>query len=90
VKRQNASTDGISSAMSMPFLLLYIYTVLHNLYSLSRFEAIPDKLAPDEVLQQAQSAAKAAADKLALQAPNSKVCAIYSYLVDSADSYSNW
>jgi len=44
--------------------------------SLSRFEAIPDKLAPDEVLEQAQSAAKAAADKLSLSAPNSKVYAI--------------
>jgi len=43
------------------------------LSSLSRFEAIPDKLAPEEILEQAQSAAKAAADKVAFCAPNSKV-----------------
>jgi len=40
---------------------------------LSRFEAIPDKLEPDEILEQAQCAAKAAADKVAFCAPNSKV-----------------
>jgi len=46
------------------------------------FEAIPDKLAPDEILRQAESAAKAAADKLVSQAPNSKVCILNSYFVN--------
>jgi bromodomain-containing protein 7/9 len=41
--------------------------------NLSRFEAIPDKMSPEEILRQAQEAAKAAADKLALRAPNSKI-----------------
>jgi len=42
-------------------------------FSLSRFEAIPDNLAPDEVAEQVENAAKDAADKLASQAPGSKV-----------------
>ncbi|KAK7871043.1 hypothetical protein R5R35_014104 [Gryllus longicercus] len=40
---------------------------------LSKFEAIPDDLTPEEILQQAQNAAKAAADKLSMKQVNSKM-----------------
>jgi len=53
--------------------LFNVCRTLHILCSLSRFEAIPDKLSPDEILQQAENAAEAAADKLASRVPNSKV-----------------
>lgn len=49
------------------------YTEWCILYSLGRFEAIPDNMTPDEILRQAQNAAKGAADRLSLRAPNSKV-----------------
>jgi len=49
-----------------------------GLCSLSRFEAVSDRLAPDEIVQQVQNAAKVAAEKLAMRAPNSKVCAVCS------------
>jgi len=55
----------------------------HVMCSLSRFEAIPDKLAPDEILRQAQRAAKAAADKLSSQVPNSKVHISCFYVINS-------
>ena len=57
-------------AKSCSFLLVYV----DHVYSLcSVFEAIPDKLPPDEILRQAQNAVKTAADNLASRAPNSKV-----------------
>lgn len=40
---------------------------------LSKFEAIPDDLTPEEILQQAQSAAKAAADRLSMKQVSSKM-----------------
>jgi len=40
-------------------------------YFRSKFEAIPDNLTPDEILKQAQNAAKAASEKLATK--NTKV-----------------
>jgi len=49
------------------------------LYSSGRFEAIPDKMTPEEILKQAQNAAFGAADKLALRAPNSKVRYEFAY-----------
>ena len=54
--------------------------------SLSRFEAIPDKMSPDEILKQAQKAAKIAADRLTLRAPNSKVSFKLNFDIDFAIS----
>jgi len=56
---------------------------MFDLCSLSQFEAIPDKLEPEEILEQAQSAANAAADKVAFCAPNSKVYVVLFHLVVS-------
>lgn len=39
----------------------------------SKFEAIPDNLTPEEILEQAQAAAKDAASNLSLRRPESKV-----------------
>ncbi|XP_075216213.1 bromodomain containing 7/9 isoform X1 [Lycorma delicatula] len=39
----------------------------------SKFDAIPDDLTPEEILEQAQKAAQAAADKLSLKKPNTKM-----------------
>lgn len=41
----------------------------------SKFEAIPDNMSPDEILKQAQSAAKIASEKLALK--NTKVFSLF-------------
>ncbi|CAG2060748.1 unnamed protein product, partial [Timema podura] len=40
---------------------------------LSKFEAIPDDLTPEEILEQAQKAARSAAEKLSLKRANSKM-----------------
>ena len=56
----------------------HTHSFVGYLCSLGRFEAIPDKLTPDEILEQAQSAADAAADKVDFCAPNSKV---YAYAI---------
>lgn len=40
---------------------------------LEKFEAVPDDMTPEEILQQAQNAAKAAADKLSLKRASSKM-----------------
>jgi hypothetical protein len=39
-----------------------------------KFEAIPDDLTPEEILEQAQRAAQAAAERLTLRRPNTNVC----------------
>ncbi|XP_022185646.1 bromodomain-containing protein 7 isoform X2 [Nilaparvata lugens] len=39
----------------------------------SKFEAIPDDLTPEEILEQAQKASKMAADKLSLKKPDTKM-----------------
>lgn len=44
-----------------------------RLANLGKFEAIPDDLTPDEILKQAQSAAKQAAEKLSFKRINSKM-----------------
>ncbi|KAL7301259.1 hypothetical protein TKK_0005999 [Trichogramma kaykai] len=44
-----------------------------TLASLSKFEAIPDDLSPEEILSQAQGAAKSAADKLSMKRAGSKM-----------------
>ncbi|XP_066587787.1 bromodomain-containing protein 7 isoform X2 [Prorops nasuta] len=44
-----------------------------RLANLGKFEAIPDDLTPEEILKQARSAAKAAAEKLSLKRLNSKM-----------------
>ncbi|XP_046619908.1 bromodomain-containing protein 7 [Neodiprion virginianus] len=44
-----------------------------RLANLGRYEAIPDDLTPDEILKQAQSAAKHAAEKLSFKRVNSKM-----------------
>lgn len=44
-----------------------------RLANLGKFEAIPDDMAPQEILKQAQSAAKAAAEKLSLKKVGSKM-----------------
>jgi len=42
--------------------------------SSGKFEAIPDDLTPEEILEQAQRAAQAAAERLTLKRPNTNVC----------------
>jgi bromodomain-containing protein 7/9 len=42
--------------------------------SSGKFEAIPDDLTPEEILEQAQRAAQAAAEHLTLKRPNTNVC----------------
>lgn len=44
-----------------------------RLANLTKFEAIPDDLTPDEILKQARGAAKAAAEKLSLKRVSSKM-----------------
>jgi bromodomain-containing protein 7/9 len=44
-----------------------------RLANLGKFEAIPDDLTPDEILKQARSAAKSAAEKLSLKRVSSKM-----------------
>ncbi|XP_011496203.1 PREDICTED: bromodomain-containing protein 7 isoform X2 [Ceratosolen solmsi marchali] len=44
-----------------------------RLANLSKFEAIPDDLTPDEILKQARNAAKSAAEKLSLKRVSSKM-----------------
>jgi hypothetical protein len=39
-----------------------------------KFEAVPDDLTPEEILEQAQRAAEAAAERLTLKRPNTNVC----------------
>ena len=41
--------------------------------SLSRFEAFPDRLTPEQILAQAQDAAKDAKEQLSIKKPNTKV-----------------
>lgn len=55
------------------YLLLFIFnnTIQNNLYFRSKFEAIPDNMTPDDILKQAQNAAKLASEKLATK--NTKV-----------------
>lgn len=48
---------------------MILFNILY--YFRSKFEAIPDNLTPDEILKQAQNAAKAASEKLASK--NTKV-----------------
>lgn len=48
---------------------MILFKILY--YFRSKFEAIPDNLTPDEILKQAQNAAKAASEKLASK--NTKV-----------------
>jgi len=44
--------------------------------SSGKFEAIPDDLTPEEILEQAQRAAQAAAERLTLKRPNTNVCGL--------------
>ena len=55
--------------MKIKFRSLYLFLF----FSLSRFEAIPDNLTPEEILAQAQEAAKEAADMLTLREPKAQV-----------------
>lgn len=45
--------------------------------SSGKFEAIPDDLTPEEILEQAQRAAQAATERLTLKRPNTNVTATY-------------
>lgn len=54
----------------MPIVLIYR----------SKFEAIPDDLTPEEILEQAQKAAKNASERLSAKKPNSKVNKMITYL----------
>ena len=45
-------------------------------FSVGKFEAVPDDMSPDEILQQVQTAASAASERLQTLAPNSKVIII--------------
>jgi hypothetical protein len=49
-------------------------TLFFDSVSSGKFEAIPDDLTPEEILEQAQRAAQAAADRLTLKRPNTNVC----------------
>jgi len=63
----------------MSMLIAFVLFCFALFLLCSVFEAIPDKLPPDEILHQAQDAAATAADALASQAPSSKVCDLRSY-----------
>jgi hypothetical protein len=49
-------------------------TFYFNSFSSGKFEAIPDDLTPEEILEQAQRAAQVAAERLTLKRPNTNVC----------------
>jgi len=49
--------------------------------SSGKFEAIPDDLTPEEILEQAQRAAQAAAERLTLKRPNTNVCGLLNYVL---------
>ena len=56
------------------FLCALIYAeIFLVIYSFGKFEAIPDNMTPEEILEQAQSAAQDAATTLTLRCPDSKV-----------------
>ena len=58
--------------------LYHVYLSFNILtYRIGRFEAVPDNLSPEEILAQAQAAAKDAAEMLTLRQPRSKVSYTY-------------
>jgi hypothetical protein len=50
-------------------MLLFCFDV----FRMTKFEAFPDRLTPEQILAQAQDAAKDAAEQLTLRKPNTKV-----------------
>lgn len=63
----DTSNDTIIENIERSSERLHDHDLLNQRKTISKFEAIPDDLTPDEILKQAQNAAKAASEKLAMK-----------------------